>query len=55
MRRTPVEEKSHFFNIFKARKMRTAPPKPPPNRRYKSDQPAAANIGVNIKAIISDE
>jgi len=33
-------------------KMTTAPPKPPPKRRYKIEYPAAATIGVKISAII---
>jgi hypothetical protein len=32
-------------NIFATKNMRTAPPKPPPKRRYTSEYPAAAIKG----------
>jgi len=39
-------------NIFATMKIRTAPPKPPPKRKYTSEYPAAAIMGCIIRAII---
>ncbi len=43
---------SYFPNIFATIKIRTAPPNPPPRRRYMREKPAAANMGISASATI---
>jgi hypothetical protein len=43
-------EKSYFPNSFAIMKIRMAPPRPPPSRRYSREKPMAANIGGIIKS-----
>lgn len=50
-----ADRNTYFRSIFNTTKIKTAPPRPPPNTRYSSDQPAAANrVGI-MNAIISED
>jgi hypothetical protein len=43
---------NYLPSILAMMKMRTAPPRPPPKRRYRMEKPMAPKMGIKAMAII---